>query len=254
MHFTSALVLLLPHLATSTLLPLTQHIFTNPDPSFPTSRIPTSYESAVLGRRILHLESIGTFSTIFPAGHDHNHDSPDSALSEGSDLAAARAGNPIGLMDYFGDCEPDSGNPTILAVAISTSMRNVAAGSNISLAVQWHPGTGNAVSPASLPRFSLMGYLQEMSEDDIDDKDIDICYTNYHPDAVAWLPGNPIHRSAFTRLIVQQIYWVGGFGDRSYIGWIPVEEWRKVTRKEMDKARLPGEIGRSWKDLLMKRR
>jgi len=43
------------------------------------------------------------------------------------------------------------------------------------------------------------------------------------------------------RLVVREVYWVGGFGDRAFIGWIPVEQWRGVTREEMDRVRLPGE-------------
>lgn len=257
---------LIPPLVSSRLLPPPQAIFSNLDRSSAAdpataSRIPTSSESAVLARRMLHLESIGTFSTVFPSGHGHDHHHHDGASphedededEEGLAATAAMAGKPIGLMDYFADCEPDAGNPTILAVGISTNMRNVAAGSNISISVRWRPRTGGgggaaAVSAASLPRFSLMGYLQEMSDEEIEENDVDICYTTYHPDAIAWLPGNPIHRSAFTRMIVQRVYWVGGFGDRSYIGWIPVDEWRSVTREEMEKARLPGEGGRWWSD------
>jgi hypothetical protein len=43
------------------------------------------------------------------------------------------------------------------------------------------------------------------------------------------------------RLVVQEVYWIGGFGDRAYIGWIPVDEWKGVTREEIEACRLPGE-------------
>jgi hypothetical protein len=43
------------------------------------------------------------------------------------------------------------------------------------------------------------------------------------------------------------VYWVGGFGDRNFIGWIPVEEWRAVRREEWEDVRLPGEgEGKGW--------
>lgn len=67
------------------------------------------------------------------------------------------------------------------------------------------------------------------------------CFVKSHPDAAAWLPGNRIHESSFVRLVVQEVYWIGGFGDRAYIGWIPVEEWKSVTREEIEGCRLPGE-------------
>lgn len=37
------------------------------------------------------------------------------------------------------------------------------------------------------------------------------------------------------------MYWIGGFGDRAYIGWIPVDEWKSVSKEEWEDIRLPGE-------------
>ncbi len=144
-------------------------------------------------------------------------------------------------MDYYADCEPNSGNPTILAISIATSFKNVAAGSNITLSLRWHPPSDRYYSAANVPRFSLMGYLETISQDEVDKLDVASCFTRYHRDARAWLPGNPIHESHFVRLVVEEVYWIGGFGDRAYIGWIPVEEWINVTRDEVDSIRLPGE-------------
>merc|ERR1719355_79959 len=63
---------------------------------------------------------------------------------------------PIGLMDYLADCEP-TGNPTILAINIATSFKNVAAGSNISLSllVPLLPRLPPALLPPRLPRTHL---------------------------------------------------------------------------------------------------
>lgn len=43
------------------------------------------------------------------------------------------------------------------------------------------------------------------------------------------------------RLVVEEVYWIGGFGDRAYIGWIPKDEWNGVTKEEIESIRLPGE-------------
>ncbi|KAG9877147.1 hypothetical protein KCV05_g21841, partial [Aureobasidium melanogenum] len=160
-------------------------------------------------------------------------------------------GVPIGLMDYYADCEPDSGNPTILALDIATSFKNVAAGSNITLSLRWHPQDGNWHSVASLPRFSLVGHLEDIDDDDASKVALSTCFVKNHPDAVAWLPGNRIHTSRWVRLVVEDIYWIGGFGDRAYIGWIPLEAYQNVTRQEIDDCRLPGEKAtRGWSDWL----
>jgi hypothetical protein len=144
--------------------------------------------------------------------------------------------------DYFGDCEPKSGNPTILAITIATSFKNVDAGSNITLSLRWHPHDNSIWrSAAALPRFSLVGRLEDISPDAIEAAGITACYVKYHKDAAWWLPGNRIHTSKWVRLVVEEIYWIGGFGDRAYIGWIPLEEWQSVTEEEIEAIRLPGE-------------
>jgi Pyridoxamine 5'-phosphate oxidase len=166
---------------------------------------------------------------------------------------------PIGLMDYISDCEP-SGNPTILAINIATSFKNVASGSNISLSINWTPpyppksriesaSAKNtfAYSAANLPRFSLIGVLEKIPQADVEAQDIGACFVKQHNDAKYWLPGNKIHDSEWVRLVVQEVYWIGGFGDRAYIGWIPVEQWRNVTKAEWEGIRLPGEK-KGWKE------
>ncbi|KAH6630238.1 pyridoxamine 5'-phosphate oxidase-domain-containing protein [Chaetomium sp. MPI-SDFR-AT-0129] len=268
------------------------------------TRIPTSYESAVLGRRILALTPLGTLSTVFPDDKNKREHSAaeDADAGTNTDDATTRerrpqglGGLPYGLMEYIADCEEDDdvGNPTILAISIGTTFKNVAAGSNVSLAVQWAPpyppakrikswawassylnlfrwwngnggdghgdGGGDSdghdiglpYSAANLPRFSLLGHLEPIEGSDDPNSGIGAqiakCYVDSHPDAKYWLPGNRIHEAHFVRLVVEQVYWVGGFGDRAFIGWIPVEEWQNVTRREWEKVRLPGEK-KGWKE------
>lgn len=265
----------------------------------PIQRIPTSYESAVLGRRILALSPLATLSTVFPSTSSSSssssggHDDADALENRPPNLG----GIPIGMIDYVADCgAEEEGNPTILAIKIATSFKNVAAGSNLSISYNWVPpyppakrikssssssshnplswlsrwwsGTGNhddddddgdaaalpphydpvPYSAANLPRFSLLGHLEEISpSSEADAIELQECFLNAHPDAKYWLPGNRIHESGWVRLVVNQVYWVGGFGDRAYIGWIPVEEWSGVTREEWEAVKLPGEE-KGWKE------
>ncbi|KAF2177184.1 hypothetical protein K469DRAFT_697387 [Zopfia rhizophila CBS 207.26] len=235
MHITASFLLLIS-LTSAWNLPLPQRIFANPTSEREAShKIPTVHESAVQARRILHLETIGTLSTIFPSTH--------ATENRPSDVS----GTPIGLMDYFGDCEPGTGNPTILAISIATSFKNVAAGSNITLSLRWHSPNHRPYSAAAIPRFSLVGHLEELTPEEIMGQNVAACFVKYHPDAAWWLPGNKIHESKWVRLVVKEVYWIGGFGDRAYIGWIPVEEWRSVTKEEIDKIRLPGEKKHGWR-------
>jgi hypothetical protein len=257
----------------ATAVELTAPLFGDIDSSS-TSRIPTRYESAVMGRRALALSKLGTLSTVFPKSSSSNEAGAAENRPEGLE------GVPIGLGEYFANCE-DDGNPTLLAMRIATSFKNVQAGSNITLSVQWTPPyppsrripllsrlsayvpfIGNKeyneapvvpdsdassapdtvpYSAANLPRFSLIGYLEPINPDIKESVRLALCYTTKHTDAKYWLPGNKIHTSEWARLVVTQVYWIGGFGDRAYIGWIPIEEWNKVTKEEWQQIQLPGE-------------
>lgn len=250
----SSTILSLLSLAGSSLAAAPQHIFSNPSSST-SLKIPTAYESAVQARRILNLTPLATIATTFPSTT-----TSDDAATLGQRPPDV-AGLPIGLTEYIADCE-DGGNPTILGISISTYMRNAAAGSNISLSVQWTPPYPPAsrikssadpdprdvgYSAANLPRFALLGYLEEISAEDVVGKGIEECFLAPHPDAKYWVPGNDIHESLWVRLVVQEVYWFGGFGDRAYIGWIPIEDWRSVTKAEWQAVRLPGEK-KGWKE------
>ncbi|KAL8878774.1 MAG: hypothetical protein Q9198_003489 [Flavoplaca austrocitrina] len=203
--------------------------------------IPTIHQSAVQARRILNLSSIATLSTVFP-------EDQSTTLLENRPLNLG--GHAIGLIDYYASCDPTPHEPTILAVSIATSFKNARAGSNVTLSLRYHPPSDHppgddiySYSPANLPRFSLLGYIEPVSASEIKRYQMDRCFFDRHPDAVTWKPGNAIHHSWWARLVVQQVYWIGGFGDRAYIGWIPIEEWRGVNQEEVRNARLRGEHG-----------
>ncbi|TID19659.1 FMN binding [Venturia nashicola] len=226
---------LLSQLASASRTPTPQHNFSN-HPDEPGTdggyRIPTVRESAAMARRMLRLEKLGTLSTVFPKSDSAStlQNRPDSV-----------AGLPFGLMEYFADCEPQTGNPTILAVNITSTYRNVVAGSNITLSLRFHPNTNQSYSAAKLARFALIGTLEDLTEQEIKTQSIKSCFSKYHPDSVIWQPGNDIHTSHWVRLAVKEVYWFGGFGDRAYIGWIPLETWQNITEEEIQKIRIPGE-------------
>lgn len=94
-----------------------------------------------------------------------------------------------------------------------------------------------------MPRFSLIGYIEPIPKEEIEAEAVEECFLSRHSDAEAWLPGNEIHESWWGRLVVEEIYWIGGFGDRAYIGWIPQTEWEGVTENEVERTRLVGEDG-----------
>lgn len=235
-----------------------QYIFSNPK-SFTNYKIPTIHESAVLARRILKLSWIGSISTVFPSSNHITHqphgteDRPllsennfeDALYGAPDDLA----GSPIALMEYYAGCGPHPYNPTILAISIATYIRNARSGSNVSLSLRWHPpatapptSDPYLYSPANLPRFSLQGYIEPIPEVEVEAYGVKECFLEKHGEVI-WTPGNDIHESWWGRIVVQGVYWFGGFGDRARIGWLPLEEWKAVTEEEIAEARLQGEHG-----------
>lgn len=221
--------------AAASFLDAPQHIFSNPkDGETSTYKIPTVRESAAMARKILRLTKIGTLSTQFPV-------TKQDAVSANENRPSSVEGLPFGLMDYFADCEPTSGNPTILALTIESNIKNVAAGSNITLSMRWHPQFNHPYSAAAYPRFAMVGTLEEIPEDEAHAAGIKTCFSKYHPDSVFWQPGNHIHEAHWMRLVTKEVYWLGGFGDRAYIGWIPLETWQSITEDEIKSAPLGGE-------------
>ncbi|RAH66771.1 uncharacterized protein BO66DRAFT_441670 [Aspergillus aculeatinus CBS 121060] len=249
-------------------------------------KAPSWFESTLLARRLLALSPTGTASTIFPSplpAHSRAY----------AHIPADVAGHSISLTEYLSDCEhalsptssssstesesegQDEGNPIFLALTIATTFRNTAHGSNLSLSLSWWDHVnrtepvfpGFPLSPAGLPRVTLLGYVEAIDFEAVArstgraegakeaEARLTECYLRAHPDAKAWLPGRKgaPHESFWARLVVEQVYWVGGFGGLQQIGWANLSEWRGIgrwgsagdlgdgSRRGWEGVRLPGE-------------
>lgn len=215
---------------------------------------PSWFDSTLMARRLLALSKTGIVSTIFPDPLPANPHTPPSV-----------AGLSIPLTEYIADCDEflpsgdgGDGNPTLLALRVGTTFRNTAAGSNISLSIDWwghlddtkpiYPGF--PLSSAGLPRVTLMGYVEPFPTPvQLDTRAaLEKCFFDVHPDAEAWSPSNKHspHASYWARMVVTQVYWIGGFGDVQRIGWMNVTDWKGIRREHS----LPGiGDGRGWQDV-----
>ncbi|KKK17280.1 hypothetical protein ARAM_006259 [Aspergillus rambellii] len=217
---------------------------------------PSWFTSTLMARRLLAVSTSGVVSTIFP-----------DPLPLKSHAPASVAGQPISLREYFADCDEalpldsgsgGNGDPTFLALRVATTFRNTAAGSNLSLSIDWwdHVNSTNPVFPgfplseAGLPRVTLFGYLEPFETPIPRDTEAALreCYVDAHPDAKVWLPGKPLspHSSFWAKMVVTQVYWIGGFGGLQQIGWMNISEWKGIRRL----GSLPGiGDGRGWEDV-----
>ncbi|KAJ5734936.1 FMN-binding split barrel-like protein [Penicillium malachiteum] len=216
---------------------------------------PSWFESTLMARRLLAKSSSGVISTVFP------NPLPPSARSP-----ASIAGLPIGLREYIADCDgalpselthSDNGDPTILALRVATTFKNIGTASNFSLELDWwdhidqagpvYPGL--PLSPAALPRVTLFGYLDPLPGlSNYNTAELEQCFLKSHPDAKVWLPGasGSPHSSFWARMVVTQAYWIGGFGDVQHIGWIDINEWKGIRRYKSENG--VGD-GRGWEDV-----
>ncbi|CCH45088.1 Mitochondrial tumor suppressor 1 [Wickerhamomyces ciferrii] len=177
---------------------------------------PTVEDAAVNARTLIQRESLANINTVYQEGDDK--------------------GLPASFVEYYTDC--GDGNPVILAIDMATSFRNVKGGSPYSLTVRVgdhapheqvdprYPGS-RPHSVAGSPRINLRGKFETVKEEEVDE--LQKCFLKRHKDAAWWLPGNPIHSSHFVKFMVDEAYFLGGFGDTGYIGKIPKELYQNAS-------------------------
>lgn len=167
----------------------------------------TVQEAAVDARHMLLQESEGTLLSVYQSGV-----APSPHL----------VGVPIGIMEYFADCSTD-GSPTMLMLDIAPATRNYKAGSNLTLSLRDHAYD----NPLQHGRMYMVGSLSEIT-DKKEARRVEKCFLSRHPDAEIVAPGRDVHSSTFYTMNVDSLYYFGGFGNVSYIGFIPMELYKSA--------------------------
>lgn len=153
--------------------------------------------------------SVGTMATVFP---------PDDPLLPGY---------PFSLQEYYASCL-SNGSLTLLFLPISRHSRNILASPShlVSISIT------SELPAAHKPRMSLLGNVTIFTDiEGVDNlTEIKKCYLEKHPDAKRWLPGDDegAHLSYWARFDPESVYFVGGFGGRHYIGFIPMELYQNA--------------------------
>ena len=88
-----------------------------------------------------------------------------------------------------------------------------------------------------------MGYVERLDDETVAKSGVRDCFLKTHPEAAIWEPGSDVHEAWWGRVVVREVYFFGGFGDRARIGWLPVEVWKGITQEEVERYRLVGERG-----------
>ncbi|KAI0930289.1 hypothetical protein AcV5_007046 [Taiwanofungus camphoratus] len=171
----------------------------------------TVEDAARLARKLVDhsVSSLGSMATIYPTSHP------------------TLAGEPFSLQEYYASCHAN-GSLTLLFMPIARHSQNILSSlthsTSISITSE-HPNAG-------LPRVALMGTVTVFHEvENTPNVDaIESCYLSKHPDARRWCPGPKApHIAYWARFDPHTVYYVGGFGNEHYIGYIPLEMYQNAS-------------------------
>ena len=70
------------------------------------------------------------------------------------------------------------------------------------------------------PRTTLLGVLELVPDEEL--SSARATYLRKHPESAAWIEFSDF---SLYRLVVQDVYVVGGFGNTHYIGWVGAEQY-----------------------------
>lgn len=189
---------------------------------------PTMEDGALVARTLVKRESLANVNTIQTLTRD--------------DVSYEY---PVSSMEYYAECDNDGGLYW-LVVDIGSTYQHIKMGSPYSITIRAgdhalndevnpeYPG-GIVSSPAGSPRINLKGELKDIDlEDSTTYAALEKCFISRHPDAKWWLPSNPIspHKTHFAKFEVNEIFIIGGFGDRAYIGPVDLDLYRLTVPLE----------------------
>lgn len=176
--------------------------------------VETVEEAARLARDLVDIDSSATLATVYPSDHP------------------TMASQPFALMEYYASCH-SNGSLSFIFMPISQNNRNIlhSPGQSATFTVASRPPQANTA------RVALMGNvtIHYPGHDDEEGVDaIERCFLERHPDAKWWIPGRkPAHTAFWARFDPHTIYYVGGFGNEHFIGFIPLSLYQGARSEQL---------------------
>ncbi|GAA6042552.1 hypothetical protein JCM8097_004663 [Rhodosporidiobolus ruineniae] len=139
---------------------------------------------------------------------------------------------PFGLQEYYAHYPDSNGDLLFLAMPIASIYRNALPPNppNLTITINDLYGFGDGDLAAGRMRVALFGSIERVEGED----EIEKCrkaYLEAHPDSRGWQPPNGPHSAFYARLRINKVYAFNGFGDVSFIGWVPLDLYRSSGAK-----------------------
>ncbi|KAL5528311.1 hypothetical protein ACEPAF_7447 [Sanghuangporus sanghuang] len=166
----------------------------------------TVEDAALLARRLVASQAVGVMATIFPAN-------------------TSLEGEPFALQEYYANCY-SNGSLSLITMPISRHTRNIVHSPSHSASMTvW-----STPPAASRARVALIGNVTILDTQLAVDSGIQDCYLQQHPDARFWLPDDPdgAHESFWARFDPHSVFFVGGFGNKHFIGDVPLDLYQST--------------------------
>lgn len=180
-----------------------------------TVRAHSEKRAAILARRMVNLQSTLHFNSL-------------------------RSNNvPVSMAEYYvaSDSCPDveglfdNGDPVLLLSKMSTSYKNWHENGTVTMTIE--KPTLHYDGIMGKPRGVFFGKLKKLELSSEDNKRLAAHFLVRHPDARHWLPGSDeshVHDTVWFEFVVESVYFIGGFGDRAFIGNISGDVYHQDLR------------------------
>jgi len=128
------------------------------------------------------------------------------------------AGWPYGSVADFADEAPSTGRPLLLLSTLERNVVNLQGNPRASLAIR--TPDMNCTDQMTCPRTTLFGTLEVVPDQEL--PAAQAAYLAKHPSAESWIDFPDF---ALYRMNVLDVYWVGGFGNAHYIGYLAPDSY-----------------------------
>ncbi|KAJ3571699.1 hypothetical protein NP233_g3581 [Leucocoprinus birnbaumii] len=199
----------------------------------------TVHDAAQVARKLVEnsRNSVGSMATVFPSDDPRSPgEDPETFLE--APVPNSPGAMPFSLPEYYASCH-QNGSLTLLFLPISRHSRNIlqSEGQTASISIT------SPIPAAARPRVALIGNVTvfKNSANVPDLSRVRHCYLSKHPDATQWLPDDDeaAHIAYWARFDPHTVYFVGGFGDEHYIGYIPVQLYQAAWANTLESGAAP---------------